>query len=115
MSPSISVDVVVNAHSGFQNVDEVRARLEELFGQVNVDAKLHIANSIKQLEEIIHRTVNSHSKVIAVGGGDGTISTVASAIIESGREKALAVLPLGTLNHFAQDLGVPLDLEVAVK
>ena len=115
MSPGKSVDVVINAHSGFQNVDEVRVRLEELFAKTYLVAKLHVARSIKQLEELIHRAVNSHSRVVAVGGGDGTISTVASAIIESSREKTLAVLPLGTLNHFAQDLGVPLDLEAAVR
>jgi len=46
-------------------------------------------------------------------GGDGTISTVAAAL--SGTDKVLGVLPIGTLNHFAKDLNIPLDLENAVQ
>lgn len=46
--------------------------------------------------------------VIIVGGGDGTISTVAGVLL--GSPKPLGILPLGTLNHFAKDLGIPLDL-----
>jgi diacylglycerol kinase family enzyme len=43
---------------------------------------------------------------IAVAGGDGTIAIAAAAAAEHGFE--LAVLPGGTLNHFARDLGLPL-------
>jgi diacylglycerol kinase family enzyme len=50
--------------------------------------------------------------IIAVGGGDGTIRTVASVLADTG--VPLAILPLGTLNHFAKDLGIPGDLQAAV-
>ena len=46
-------------------------------------------------------------------GGDGTVNAVASSCAESGR--AMGVLPVGTLNHFARDLGIPLEMEEAVK
>ncbi|WP_114227282.1 MULTISPECIES: diacylglycerol/lipid kinase family protein [Sphingomonas] len=49
---------------------------------------------------------------VAAGGGDGTISSVAGIL--AGSEVPLAVLPLGTLNHFARDLGIPTELEEAV-
>lgn len=50
--------------------------------------------------------------VLAVAGGDGTVSTVAAAAVESGR--TLGVIPAGTLNHFARDTGIPTDVENAV-
>lgn len=50
--------------------------------------------------------------LIAVGGGDGTIRTVAGVLADTG--VPLAILPLGTLNHFAKDLGIPGDLTAAV-
>jgi YegS/Rv2252/BmrU family lipid kinase len=51
--------------------------------------------------------------LLIVGGGDGTISAAASAL--AGTESLLGILPLGTLNHFARDLGIPPDLGEAVK
>ena len=50
--------------------------------------------------------------VIVAGGGDGTVSTVAAALVDT--DISLGVLPLGTLNHFAKDLGLPLELDAAV-
>ncbi len=50
---------------------------------------------------------------IFVGGGDGTISTAAGCL--AGTNVALGVLPLGTLNHFAKDLGLPQDWREVIK
>jgi diacylglycerol kinase family enzyme len=49
--------------------------------------------------------------VIVAAGGDGTVSAVAGVAVRTGA--TLGVLPLGTLNHFARDAGIPLDLTEA--
>jgi len=49
---------------------------------------------------------------VAAGGGDGTISSVASVL--AGTDTILGAIPLGTLNHFARDLHIPSDVTEAV-
>ncbi|GJG87002.1 hypothetical protein tb265_21830 [Gemmatimonadetes bacterium T265] len=51
-----------------------------------------------------------HRRVL-VSGGDGTVAAAAAVAAATGQE--LAVLPGGTLNHFATDLGLPVDDEAA--
>jgi YegS/Rv2252/BmrU family lipid kinase len=56
--------------------------------------------------------IDSGADVIVAAGGDGTITAVASALV--GTDKALAILPLGTVNLLARDLGIPLDVNAAI-
>lgn len=49
---------------------------------------------------------------IVVAGGDGTIGCAAQVL--TGQEVPLAILPFGTMNLLAKDLGLPLDLDGAV-
>ena len=52
-------------------------------------------------------------EVLVAGGGDGTTRGVAEAAVQAG--KTLGLLPLGTFNYFARNLGIPLELEAATK
>lgn len=77
----------------------------------------HGAFDVQTVEpDDIARTVRDLAKEgvprILVAGGDGTIATAASALLGSDTE--LAVLPGGTLNHFARDLGIGEDAATAL-
>src|SRR4051812_6063599 len=61
--------------------------------------------------QAIQRARRGEIDAVAVGGGDGTVGSVAGLAAGSG--VPLGVVPLGTLNHFAKALGLPLDLDGA--
>jgi diacylglycerol kinase family enzyme len=65
------------------------------------------------LDQAAREAASSDADPVVLGGGDGTVSTGAAAV--AGGPKTLGVLPLGTFNHFARDLGIPLALEDAVR
>lgn len=67
----------------------------------------------EKLEEATKAAMASGAKRILIAGGDGSIGTGAAAV--SGTPVELAVLPAGTLNHFAIDSGIPVDLTEAAQ
>jgi len=65
------------------------------------------------LGEELDAAVQAGAKRIVVAGGDGTIAAAAGAVAKKATE--LAILPAGTLNHFAKDHGIPEDLAAAAE
>lgn len=65
------------------------------------------------VRELARRAIADGCGTIVAAGGDGTVSGVASVV--AGTNVALGVVPLGTLNHFARALGLPLDVERAAE
>ena len=61
----------------------------------------------KDVADAARSAAEAGEAAVVAAGGDGTISAVSSAL--AGSDIPLGVLPLGTLNHFAKDLGLPLD------
>ena len=59
----------------------------------------------------IERLLNEGHERIAVGGGDGTLRSTAELIDQRQASVEVVFLPLGTHNHFAKDLGIPLNVE----
>jgi len=57
--------------------------------------------------------VRQGAGLVIAAGGDGTVGSVAGEL--AGSSATLGILPLGTLNHFARDLGIPFDLAAAAK
>jgi diacylglycerol kinase family enzyme len=65
-----------------------------------------------RIASTIRDVVGAGAKRILVSGGDGTIATAAAELLNGDTE--LAILPGGTLNHFARDLGVSTDAAEAL-
>jgi YegS/Rv2252/BmrU family lipid kinase len=103
--------LIVNAGSrtGAELFAEARDKLAAA-GIELLDAKR--VKSPKRIGAYVKRAVKDAPMVI-LGGGDGTLSSNAVSFV--GQETILGVLPLGTANSFARTLGLPLDLEGAIK
>jgi diacylglycerol kinase family enzyme len=65
----------------------------------------------EKLTDAIAEAVAKGTRRIVVAGGDGTIASAAHSLVGTGVE--LGIVPGGTLNHFARDLGIPADLPAA--
>ena len=75
--------------------------------EAGIDAGVVLVDG-KDIEDKAKAAADRGDPILIVGGGDGTVSAAAGALAGSGT--ALGILPLGTLNHFARDIGIPLDL-----
>ena len=74
---------------------------------------VRLARTGSEIETFMRDAVAEHPRMLIAAGGDGTISTAAAAL--AGTDITLGVLPFGTLNHFAKDLRIPLELEASVQ
>jgi len=109
----VKIEVVINARSGTDDKKDVQGRLEKAFEAHGIEARIWFARSGNKVVDLARQAASSDADVIVAGGGDGTISSIAAAAIESG--KTMGVLPFGTMNHFAKDVRIPLDLDGAIQ
>ena len=104
--------MIVNAAAGTGHAEDIAQQLVALFAEHGLRAEVKCAQG-PEAERLAREAMRSRPQLLVAGGGDGTLSSVADAV--RGTETALGVLPLGTFNHFAKDLGIPLELAEAVK
>ena len=108
-----AIEVIVNSGSGSVLAGETERSLRQRFIAYGVRANVHLADTGGQIDEWARAAAEGDAKIIVAGGGDGTISSIAAHTSRAG--KVLGVLPLGTLNNFSKDLGIPQSLEGAVR
>lgn len=107
--------VLLNAAAGSvapEGPSEVAARVSAAFSETGLIADISAVDSRSMADEVRNAVAAGADRVI-VGGGDGTLSSAAEVLV--GGPVPLGILPLGTKNHFARDLGVPADLNEAAR
>ena len=107
-----SIEVILNARSGSHRAEKTRQALEKVFGESGRSFQITLVSG-ETIDRVAEEKAASGCEVLVAGGGDGTICSVAEAALRSG--KTLGVLPLGTFNYFARNLGIPLELEGAAQ
>jgi len=105
------VKIIISAGAGPGDNTKAAEQLAEIFNEDQIEISL--AQNGAEVTELATEAARGPYEVIVAAGGDGTVNSVAAAVVDS--DKILGVLPLGTLNHFAKDLGIPLDLQAAAR
>jgi len=113
----MKIIVLLNAAAGKTPPEEVardEAQVRAAFGAAGAAVEIRRVEGARLTQtarELSDR--RDPETVIVAAGGDGTQSAVAAAL--AGTPAVMGVLPMGTLNHFAKDLGIPLEIEEAAR
>ena len=95
--------VILNPTAGSpEHVRSWQERVESLAG----DCPVRVTSHPGEAEELAQRAIDEGFTRIVAAGGDGTVNQVANGLAD--RKAALGVLPMGSVNVFAMELGLPL-------
>lgn len=110
----MKVAILLNANAGALANGACETRAQEILAAchaANIDAAVHWCEPA-QLTALARRLAREGEfDAVVAAGGDGTVSAVAAGL--AGTDLPMGVIPLGTLNHFAKDLGIK-DVEAAI-
>lgn len=107
------VRIFVNSSSGWDAKEDAPERLRAAFVEHGHEVDVVKVARGTNIHELAKEAVREGCNIVVGGGGDGTLNAVGSAL--AGSDALFGVLPVGTLNHFARDLNIPLDLDGAAQ
>jgi len=105
--------LIFNAISG--RSEESPDQLAEILTEIqnwNILPEVYMVHPDSQVEAVVHDAIKRGIKLIVVAGGDGTIDSVVGAMI--GSSATLGIIPTGTRNNLAFNLGIPSTIAGAV-
>lgn len=109
----MKVAIILNAKAGQlarAACEETARELREGCMKRGIEATTHLVEG-KRLTQTARELAATGVDAVIAAGGDGTVSAIAAGLADT--DVTLGVVPLGTLNHFAKDLGVG-ELETAL-
>ncbi len=106
---TLRIAILYNRKSNSNSVK--KNEIEKLFKKKNLKTEyFSISSEISTLKKSIK---DGLFDILVAAGGDGTVNLAASLSVEF--DIVLGILPAGTLNHFAKDLDLPLELVEAAE
>jgi len=105
--------LIFNATSG--RLEESPHQLANILAEMQdqqILPEVYTVRRDSQVEVVVHNAIKAGIKLVVVAGGDGTIDSVARALV--GRSAVLGIIPTGTRNNLAFNLGIPTGIAEAV-
>ncbi len=106
------VAFILNATAGGRRDGEAFLPYRQRIDEIANGAAVVVIRNGNDIRENVLRALADQCDAIVAAGGDGTLNAVASSLV--GTSTVFGVLPFGTLNHFARDAGIPLDIDAAL-
>ena len=107
------IRVILNGRSGKRRGRAQVEELEAIFARYPGRFSLVVVRGGREIGRETARALEEGIPTIVAAGGDGTICGIAAQLAGTGSR--MGVLPLGTFNYFARSLGLPEELEEAVR
>jgi diacylglycerol kinase family enzyme len=110
MSEALPITVVLNVGSGHADAATCERQIREGLAAGEREYRIVVAESAAQVERQTRLAIaaaRGKEQILVAAGGDGTINLIAGLALE--RNLPLGIIPLGTFNYFARDLGIPLE------
>jgi len=108
--PTIRGTLFFNPSSGAKLPQAELSAIESTATERGLEV-IHVTRDL-DIAATIRRRMAENKRLFVAAGGDGTVNCVVQAVAHT--EAAMAVIPVGTFNHFARDLGIPLDWRAAL-
>ena len=105
--------IILNPVSGSSDAEYARHVFQEVFGQARVAYTIQETTEHDLPDAIIRQAQHDAYTTVVAAGGDGTISAVADALMHHPMQ--LGIIPLGTGNAVARELGIPRQCEAACR
>lgn len=112
-SNALRVAVLLNPASGVNRGGVAASDVEAAFASLGITAEILVLGPKLDAQKEIAERVQRRFHCVVAAGGDGTVSLTGAALV--GTDTALGVIPAGTLNHFARDMKLPLELDNAAR
>jgi diacylglycerol kinase family enzyme len=105
----LPITVILNLGSGSRDKEATRAAIAAELQAAGRAHEIHVIEDATTLRSRVREVLHEarEQRLIVAAGGDGTINAVASEIL--GSQHVFGLIPMGTFNYFARDLGIPLE------
>ena len=104
---------IINPISGGHNKSTIIRAIPKLLAQEKFDISISHTKRAGHAAKIAKKAVENNVDIVVAVGGDGTINEIASQLVNT--NTALAIVPCGSGNGLAQDLGISLRYKKAIK
>ena len=109
----MKVLVVLNPGAGQTAHEAVREALDVRFRASHIEYEIHETRKTQKVGEIVRARLAEGFDLVVAAGGDGTVSDVIDGLV--GVPKPLGIIPTGTGNLIARELGIPQDVVEAIE